>query len=78
MMAPSSLPSAWESDLKSIEITIATDGKSKVETKGFTGTDCRNASRFLEASLGTRKTESLTSEFYATNSQTQRENESTS
>lgn len=63
--------------MKTIEITIAADGKSKVETKGFAGTACRDASRFIEASLGTRKTETLTGDFYATNSQTQQENEST-
>ncbi|TWU32783.1 hypothetical protein Q31b_57930 [Novipirellula aureliae] len=63
--------------MKTIEITIAADGKSKVDTNGFTGTACRDASRFLEASLGTRKAETLTSDYYSTNSQTQQENEST-
>ena len=63
--------------MKTIEITITANGKSKVETKGFTGTACRDASRFLETSLGKRKTETLTSDFYETTSQTQRENEST-
>ncbi|QDV55347.1 DUF2997 domain-containing protein [Rosistilla oblonga] len=62
--------------MKTIEITIAADGNSRVETKGFTGTSCRDASRFLEASLGATKTEKLTDGFYATNSQIQQETES--
>ena len=35
-----------------IEITIAPDGQTKLETKGFTGASCRDASRFIEQALG--------------------------
>jgi hypothetical protein len=50
--------------LKTIEITVDPKGQSKVETRGFTGGECREASRFLEQALGTRSAETLTAEFY--------------
>ena len=55
--------------MKSIEITVAPDGKTKVETKGFSGNSCQVASRFLETALGARTSEVLTNEFYAQSSQ---------
>jgi hypothetical protein len=50
--------------LKTIEISIDPKGQSKVETRGFTGNECREASRFLEQALGQRTGETLTTEFY--------------
>lgn len=35
-----------------------------VQTKGFTGPACRDASRFLEQALGTRTAEALTADFH--------------
>ena len=49
---------------KTIEIIVSPDGQSRVETKGFAGSDCREASRFLEEALGNRVSEQLTPEFY--------------
>jgi hypothetical protein len=54
-----------------IEITVSPDGKSNVETKGFSGDKCREVSRFLETALGTRTSETLTNEFYGNQSQTE-------
>ncbi len=34
--------------MKTIEITINPTGETKVETRGFSGASCRDASRFLE------------------------------
>ncbi|MHC4880652.1 MAG: DUF2997 domain-containing protein [Planctomycetota bacterium] len=51
--------------MKRIEITIAPDGSSTVETKGFTGSTCRAASQWLERALGKTATEQLTHEFHA-------------
>jgi hypothetical protein len=51
--------------LKTIEIIVQPDGQTKVETKGFTGSECRQASEFLEKALGQRTSEQLTAEFYA-------------
>jgi hypothetical protein len=50
---------------KVIEIVVAPDGQTRVETKGFVGAQCREATRFLQA-LGTSTGEYLTSEFYQT------------
>lgn len=49
-----------------IEITVSPTGETMLETKGFTGSSCRNASEFLEKALGRRTSERLTSEFHQT------------
>ena len=50
--------------MKIIEITIDAKGGTKVETKGFPGGECRDASRFVEQALGARTAETLTAAFY--------------
>lgn len=50
--------------MKCIEITIATDGEAKVETQGFVGPACQDASRFLETALGKKSNEKLKLEFH--------------
>jgi len=50
--------------MKTIEIIVAPDGKTKVQTKGFQGSSCREGSRFLEEALGTRLQEQITPEFH--------------
>ncbi|WP_372715663.1 DUF2997 domain-containing protein [Novipirellula sp.] len=57
--------------MKTIQITVAPTGETKVETQGFSGSGCREASQFLEAALGTRCSEKLTAEFYASQSQSE-------
>ena len=52
--------------MKTIEIVVALDGKSRVETKGFTGSECREASRFVEQALGQQTDELLKPEFHQT------------
>jgi hypothetical protein len=47
-----------------IEIIVAPDGKTTVQTKGFQGSSCREGSRFLEQALGCRLNEQLTAEFH--------------
>ncbi len=49
---------------KVIEVTVDPKGNAKVETKGFAGGDCRDASRFVEAALGRAASETLTPEFH--------------
>ena len=49
---------------KVLEIIVQPDGQCRVETKGFAGNACRQASRFLEETLGSRVAESTTTEFY--------------
>ena len=51
--------------MKIIEIVVQPDGQTRVETKGFVGSECRDASAFIEKALGERTGEQLTGEFYA-------------
>ena len=50
--------------MQTIEIIISTDGQSRIETRGFTGSRCRDASRFLESALGKVSSEQLTAEYH--------------
>lgn len=50
--------------MKTIEITVGSKGEVRVETKGFTGFDCREDSKFVEQALGLRTAEQMTAEFY--------------
>ena len=59
--------------MKTIEIIVTGQGKTSVQTKGFRGASCREASRFIELALGSRAGEQLTPEFYQ--SQTLRQNQ---
>ena len=54
------------SQTKTIEITVTPDGKGTVQTRGFVGPGCREASRFVEDALGNRTGEQLTAEFHQT------------
>jgi hypothetical protein len=47
-----------------IEVTVSLSGETKIETKGFTGPSCRDASRFIEEALGQRAAEQVTAEFH--------------
>jgi len=58
--------------MKSIEIVVSPTGEAKVETKGFTGSSCQDASRFIERALGKTTGKKLTAEFHQT--QTARQN----
>jgi hypothetical protein len=47
-----------------IEVIVSPQGETRVETKGFTGSSCRQASQFIEQALGIQSSEKLTAEFY--------------
>ena len=49
---------------KIIEVVVAPEGSSKIETKGFRGASCQDASRFIEQALGQRVEERFTAEFH--------------
>ena len=49
---------------RTIEIIVAPTGETIVQTNGFTGPSCRDASKFLEQTLGRQTGERLTSEFH--------------
>ncbi len=50
--------------MRTIEITVDPKGATTVQTRGFTGGSCKDASRFVEDALGRRAAETLTPEFY--------------
>jgi hypothetical protein len=56
---------------KRIEIVVSPTGQTQVQTKGFVGSECREASQFLEQALGKRTCEALTAEFHQQASQQQ-------
>jgi Protein of unknown function (DUF2997) len=47
-----------------IEVVISPQGEATVQTKGYTGSECLQASKFLEAALGVVTTDKKTGEFY--------------
>ena len=51
---------------KSIEIIISPKGEATVQTKGFAGSSCKEASRFIEQALGEKISEQATAEMYQT------------
>ena len=56
---------------RTIEVIVSPQGQTKIETSGFAGSSCHEASRFLEQALGTRGSEQLTAEYYQPAVQTQ-------
>ena len=57
---------------QTIEITVTPDGQTRVETRGFSGAGCREASRFIEEALGKRASERTTAEFFQVADERQR------
>ncbi len=47
-----------------IEVIVSPTGETKLQTKGFAGASCQDASKFLEAALGLRASEQLTAEYH--------------
>jgi hypothetical protein len=52
--------------MKTMEIVVSPQGKTTLQTRGFAGSSCRDASKFMEQALGQRTTEQLTAEFHQT------------
>lgn len=50
--------------IRTIEIIVTSNGQSRIETRGFIGSDCRLASDYMEHALGQRTCEQLTTEFH--------------
>lgn len=47
-----------------IEIVVTAKGETTVQTKGFSGSGCLQASKWLEQALGVATAERKTAEFY--------------
>ena len=49
-----------------IEVVVSPQGETTVQTKGYAGADCLQASKFLEQALGVAAADRKTGEFYQT------------
>lgn len=58
--------------MKEIKVHIAKDGAVKIETSGFTGEACKDATKALEKALGTVDNRKYTDEYYTQNTATNR------
>ena len=58
-----------------IEVVVTPKGETSIQTKGFAGSDCLNASRFLEDALGTKATDQPTAEMYQSSEAQQQVNQ---
>ena len=54
-----------------IEVTISPSGETTIQTKGYAGGDCLQASKFLEGALGVVVAEHKTAEFFHAQEQSQ-------
>ena len=50
--------------MKTIEIIISPTGETTVQTKGFTGSACRDASKAIEQALGLVQSDKPTAEMH--------------
>ena len=57
--------------MKTITLIVAPGGKTTVETHGFDGQSCTDASKFLETALGRKTEQQFNSEYFVTNNHTQ-------
>lgn len=51
--------------MKTIEVVVTPEGKTEVETKGYSGTECLKAADDVERALGKRGRIRATQEAYA-------------
>ena len=51
--------------MKTIEIIVDRQGQTRLESRGFQGSACKDATRMLEKALGTVASDQPTAEFYA-------------
>ncbi len=54
-----------------IEVTVSPTGETTVQTKGYAGSDCQQASKFIEQALGVVTQEAKTMEFFQVTEQQQ-------
>jgi hypothetical protein len=50
-----------------IEVLVSPQGETTVQTKGYVGGDCLQASKFLEQALGAATADRKTAEFFQAN-----------
>jgi hypothetical protein len=57
--------------MKTIEIIVAPNGDTRLKTRGFSGSGCREASTFLGQAFGLRTADRLTGEFHQSTTHTE-------
>jgi hypothetical protein len=57
---------------QTIEIIVSPTGETTVQTKGFSGSTCRDASKALERALGIVQSDTPTAEMHQTHAADQR------
>jgi hypothetical protein len=50
--------------IRVIEVIVSPKGETSIQTRGYAGAECLQASKFLEQALGVVGTEHKTTEFY--------------
>ena len=50
--------------MKIIEVVVSPRGETTIQTRGFSGSECQQASKWIEQSLGASVFEQKTSEFF--------------
>ena len=58
-----------------IEVIVSPQGETTVQTKGYAGSDCLSASKFIEQALGVVSSERKTAEFHTTEQSTEQINQ---
>ena len=56
---------------KTLEVIVSPNGETTVRTRGYTGSDCAEATRALERELGLVVRDQQTAEFYQTSTSQQ-------
>jgi len=52
--------------MKTIKVHVSKEGDTKIETQGFSGVACKEATKQLEKALGSVSNEKLTDDYYKT------------
>lgn len=52
--------------MKTITITVDTDGSVEIDAQGFSGSECKDATKQIEDALGVKTSEKKKAEFYRT------------
>ena len=50
--------------MRIIEVVVSPSGETTVQTKGYSGSDCLEASKFIEQALGTSLSDTKTADFF--------------
>ena len=63
--------------MKTITIIVSPQGETRLETKGFAGASCQDASRLIERALGEKLSEQPTVERYQVSARQTKDHERT-